>query len=319
LNEILTKEPGDRLAALELENAQLRQECARLQSLVSVLMDNNPDGIAIADPSAALTFNPSADALLGVAASNSGSADWSEKYGLRGADGQPYPIEELPLVRALRGEVSRDVPILCKTPQRPDGLWLAVSARPLAGGGAIAVFRDFSDRKRLEEDLAARNADLAAREAEKTQLIERLRVAVDELSTPVLEVWDDVLALPVVGVVDTQRSAQMVERLLAEVVAKRCKHVIVDLTGVEVIDTSTADRFIKMARAVELLGANCIVTGIQPAVAQTLVELGVEFGGLSTQRNLKRALEWCTARLSREQRDQQRSGDLAKRAAGSKR
>jgi rsbT co-antagonist protein RsbR len=137
---------------------------------------------------------------------------------------------------------------------------------------------------------------LARREEENRELIERLRVAVDDLSTPVLEVWDDVLTLPVVGIVDTQRSAQMTDRVLNEVVNSRARYVIVDLTGVAVIDTSTADRFLRLARAVQLLGARCIVTGIQPAVSQTLVELGVEFGVLETHRNLKSALAACIRR-----------------------
>ncbi|NJK31037.1 MAG: STAS domain-containing protein [Deltaproteobacteria bacterium] len=111
-----------------------------------------------------------------------------------------------------------------------------------------------------------------------------------------LELWDDVLALPIVGLVDTQRSAEMTERLLAEVARGRWQHVIVDLTGVELIDTSTADRFLKLARGVQLLGARCIVTGIQPGVARTLVELGVDFGALETHRSLKNALEVCIRR-----------------------
>lgn len=274
----------------------------RALTLNQVLMDSNPDGVAISDAAGNLTFNPMAESILGVKAQQgSGVAEWSSTYGLFLPEDQktPYPTERLPLVRALHGEVVRDVLVFCRTPDKPDGLWLSVTARPLESGGAIAVFRDVTDRKRLEDDLAQRNAELAARAAENAELIERLRMAVDELSTPVLEIWDDVLALPVVGVVDTQRSAQMVERLLGEVVARRSRFVIVDLTGVDVIDTSTADRFLKLARAVELLGAQCIVTGIQPAVAQTLVELGVEFAGLATQRNLKRALEVCMARLQR--------------------
>jgi rsbT co-antagonist protein RsbR len=113
----------------------------------------------------------------------------------------------------------------------------------------------------------------------------------------VLEVWDEVLTLPVVGVVDTERSAQMTERLLTEVVQSRCRFVIIDLTGVQLIDSSTADRIIKLSRSVQLLGAECILTGIQPAVAQTLVELGVEFSNVNTQRNLKRALQLCMRTL----------------------
>ncbi|HVJ93769.1 MAG TPA: STAS domain-containing protein [Labilithrix sp.] len=154
--------------------------------------------------------------------------------------------------------------------------------------------------KSLEADLAERNAELSSRADEHAQLVEQLRLAVDELSTPVLEVWRNVLVMPIVGVIDTERSGQMVERLLAELMRHGSRFVIVDITGVATVDTSTADRLIKMARSVELLGAECIVTGIQPSVAQTLVSLGVDFASLLTQRNLKHALELCIKRLASE-------------------
>jgi rsbT co-antagonist protein RsbR len=172
--------------------------------------------------------------------------------------------------------------------------------------GALRQLIEVHERVSLEQaqqleqalrDLEARNQALLEKERERLELIQRLRSAVDELSTPVLEVWDEVLTLPVVGVVDTERSAQMTERLLTEVVQTRCRFVIIDLTGVQLIDTSTADRIIKLARSVQLLGAECILTGIQPAVAQTLVELGVEFSQVNTQRNLKRALQLCMRSL----------------------
>lgn len=86
----------------------------------------------------------------------------------------------------------------------------------------------------------------------------------------------------------------------------------------DVIDTSTADRFIKMACSVELLGTQCIITGIQPAVAETLVEPGVEFSGLTTHRNLKRALEVCTAQLSREKKAETSARKAAKGQADKK-
>lgn len=143
----------------------------------------------------------------------------------------------------------------------------------------------------LERLVAERTRALSAKDAENQDLIRRLRAALEELSTPVLELWDDVLALPVVGVLDSQRSAEMTERLLAETARSQARVVIVDLTGVEVVDTATADRLIKLAQAVEMLGARCLVTGIQPAVAQTIVDLGVEFGKLRTLRNLKHALK----------------------------
>jgi rsbT co-antagonist protein RsbR len=222
---------------------------------------------------------------------------WSDRFGLFREDGKtPYPPAELPLARAMGGEVVRDGLIFSRTAEQPDGMWLQVSASPLGGGRAVAVFRDVTERKALEDSLAARNAELSEKAEENASLVKRLRLALEELSTPVLELGDDVLALPVVGVVDTQRSVQMSERLLNEVLARRARFVILDLTGVDVIDTSTADRLIKLARAVELLGAECLVSGIQPAVAETLIQLGVDFSRLNAQRNLKRALDLCLAK-----------------------
>ncbi len=269
----------------------------RNERLIGLLFDENVDGIAIASADGALEFNATATEILGLGADTSGPSEWTSRYGLFLPDGQtPYPTAELPLTRALGGETVRDVLVLSRTAAKPTGVWLSVSARPIEGGGALAVFRDVSAQRQLEDDLARRSAELARQSQANAELVQRLRVALDELSTPVLEVWDDVLALPVIGVVDTQRSALMTERVLAEVVAKKSKYVVVDLTGVEIVDTSTADRLIKLSRSVGMLGAECVVSGIQPAVAQTLIELGVELTGLFAQRNLKRALDYCISR-----------------------
>src|SRR6185369_2207114 len=119
--------------------------------------------------------------------------------------------------------------------------------------------------------------------------IERLRFAVDELSNPILEVWNDVLVMPIIGIMDSKRTSEMVQRLLNEVVRSQARYVIVDLTGVQIVDTKTADHLIKLVKKVELIGARCMLSGLQPAVAQTLVDIGVDFGKLSTLRNLKHA------------------------------
>ena len=162
------------------------------------------------------------------------------------------------------------------------------------------MFVENPTRRTLEEEVAKRNKDLLASESEKTELIARLRMAVQELSTPILELWEDVLALPVIGVVDSRRSAEMMERLLDEIVRSQSRFVIIDLTGVEVIDTSTADHFMKLVKAVGLIGARCVLTGIRPAVAQTLVDLDVNFGTLETLRNLKYGLRYCLRWLDAE-------------------
>ncbi len=286
------------IAELEQKVRELEDELARKSRLIDVLFSANPDGVVIAAPDGSLMSNVASQAMLNITPIDCPPEEWAVRYGCFRVDRvTPLASEELPLARSLmKGEVVDEEVLWIQTVELPQGAYITASSRPLPGGGALLITRDITEKRRLSDDLARRNAELASREEENRVLIERLRVAIDELSTPLLELWDDVLALPIVGIVDTQRSAEMTERLLTEVVRGRWKHVIIDLTGVELIDTSTADRFIKLARSVQLLGARCIVAGVQPAVAQTLVQLGTDFGVLETYRNLKSALVSCLRR-----------------------
>lgn len=135
--------------------------------------------------------------------------------------------------------------------------------------------------------------------------IKKQQIAIHELSTPILQIWDNVLALPVIGVVDTRRSVEIMEKLLGEIVNKQVQYVILDITGVEIVDTKTADHFIKVIKSAKLLGANCILTGIRPAVAQTLVEIGVDLSEIKTLRNLQAGLRECLRDM--EQKDLRRA------------
>lgn len=286
--------PSERPSALHPRIAELETKLAERRALLDLVFENNPDGICIAQPDGTLRVNPAGAAIMGsVDDTDRGRDEWATQYGLFEEDQKtPYPTAKLPLVRALttRESVVR-VPVFMRNARWKDGAWLDIDAHPLPGGGAIAIFRDVTRQRNVRTGLETKEAALAAAEKENKDLIDRLRVALDELSTPVLEVWKDTLVLPVIGVVDTQRSAQMTERLLAEVASRRARYVIVDLTGVEVLDTATADRFGSLARGVRMLGARCIVTGIQPAVAQTMVAMGVDLGGVETLRNLAHALD----------------------------
>ena len=137
---------------------------------------------------------------------------------------------------------------------------------------------------------------------EKLATIERQQEAIRELSTPVMEVWDGVLCLPVVGVIDSHRSGEMTESLLQAVVEKHAECVIIDITGIEVMDTRTADHFLRMARSVRLLGAQCVLTGINPAIAQTVVHIGVDLSGIRTHRSLRDGLrDWVRRRHTNRQ------------------
>lgn len=126
---------------------------------------------------------------------------------------------------------------------------------------------------------------------EKLATIEVQRAAIRELSTPIIEVWNGVLCLPVVGVLDTTRSADMTESLLSAIVEKKADCAIIDVTGIQVMDTGTADHFLRMARAVRLLGASCVLTGINPSIAQTMIHMGVDLSGVITHRSLRNALQ----------------------------
>ncbi len=114
--------------------------------------------------------------------------------------------------------------------------------------------------------------------------------ALRELSAPVIEVWEDVLVLPLVGTMDTQRAQEVTEALLQGVTDKDAQVAIIDITGLPVMDTATANHLLKTVRAVELLGASVIVTGVRPAIAQTIVSLGIDTSTLTTKARLSDGL-----------------------------
>jgi rsbT co-antagonist protein RsbR len=125
---------------------------------------------------------------------------------------------------------------------------------------------------------------------EKLATVEQQRAAIKNLSTPIIEVWQGVLCLPVVGVMDTARSAEMTSGLLQAIVEKGAKYAIIDITGIDVMDTRTVDHFIRMAKAIRLLGAECALTGLNPHIAQTIVQMGLELSDIVTHRSLRDAL-----------------------------
>ena len=120
--------------------------------------------------------------------------------------------------------------------------------------------------------------------------IERQREAIRTLTVPVIEVWKGVLCVPVVGVLDSMQASEVTSTLLNAVVAKKARFVVVDVTGIDVMDTRSADHFVRMARAVMLLGSTCALSGIRPAIAGTIVHLGVELGEVKTFRTMRDAL-----------------------------
>lgn len=141
---------------------------------------------------------------------------------------------------------------------------------------------DVTDRKETEATLA-----------EKLAIIQDQQDAIQRLSTPIIEVWEGVLTMPVFGSIDTRRAEQMMDILLQAIVRTRCRYVIIDLTGVDKVDTSTADHIIKIIRSVQLVGSKGIVVGIRPEVARIVVSIGVDLSSFTTLGNLREGLLFC--------------------------
>jgi len=128
---------------------------------------------------------------------------------------------------------------------------------------------------------------------QKLAVIESQQAAIHRLSSPVLEVWDGVLAVPMIGSFDDERRVSVMMSLLNAVTQRRARWVLLDLTGVDTVDTATADALVRLVRAVGLLGARCVISGIDPLVAQTMVSLEADLRGIVTASNLKTGLQHC--------------------------
>jgi rsbT co-antagonist protein RsbR len=113
-----------------------------------------------------------------------------------------------------------------------------------------------------------------------------------ELSTPVVKLWEGVVAVPLVGTLDSARAQVVMERLLQTLVDTGSPYAIIDITGVPAVDTQVAQHILKTVVAARLMGAECIISGIRPQIAQTIVALGIEFGDIATKSSLADALRY---------------------------
>ncbi len=129
------------------------------------------------------------------------------------------------------------------------------------------------------------------------ELLDRHKQAIEELSTPVITVWDGILALPLIGTIDTYRSRQIMDELLRKIASERAAIVLIDITGVPVVDTHVADHLIKTVRAAELLGARCMLVGVGPELSQTIVSLGVDLRSITCTADMRQGLSAAYRKL----------------------
>src|SRR5690606_17861839 len=160
----------------------------------------------------------------------------------------------------------------------------------------------------LQRILAAREKALADRDRmvselqDKLDIIAEQRLAIAALSTPIVQLWDEVLAVPIVGAIDGERTARLMGKLLDAILHNKARAASLDVTGVDAIDADTADNLIRIIRAVQLLGAHGVLSGIGPMVAQTIVDLGVDLTAIRTFSNLREALKACISAPGRRPR-----------------
>lgn len=124
----------------------------------------------------------------------------------------------------------------------------------------------------------------------REEVINRQQAEMLELSTPVVKLWDGILALPLIGTLDSARTQVVMESLLQRIVETESQVAIIDITGVPTVDTLVAQHLLKAVTALRLMGADCIVSGVRPQIAQTIVHLGVDLQGVTTKANLADAL-----------------------------
>lgn len=117
------------------------------------------------------------------------------------------------------------------------------------------------------------------------------KIALQELAAPLIPVFDKISVMPLVGTIDTERARQIMENLLQGVVKHRAEVVLIDITGVPVVDTMVAHHIIQAAEAVRLVGAKCLLVGIRPEIAQTIVNLGINLDQIITKNSLKKGIE----------------------------
>lgn len=207
---------------------------------------------------------------------------------VHGFDGEKWSgvrnaLEELSRSRAAQGSSAADTSVLVLAFKRP--LFAALQRR-------------LSDKAELVDTLWAVSSvvdkmaqwTVSTYQRSREEIIARQQQELLELSTPVIKLWDGVLAVPLVGTLDSSRTQLVMEALLQRIVESGAALAIIDITGVPTVDTLVAQHLLKTVTAIRLMGAECIVSGIRPQIAQTIVHLGIDLHGITTKATLADAL-----------------------------
>jgi rsbT co-antagonist protein RsbR len=166
--------------------------------------------------------------------------------------------------------------------------------RTEVGNDAARLFTEVSAASDLLDKLGLYSTEVHQQARE--EVISRQQMEMLELSTPVVKLWDGVVALPLIGTLDSARTNVVMESLLHQIVQTGSEIAIIDITGVPTVDTLVAQHLLKTVSAARLMGADCIISGIRPQIAQTMVHLGVDLSTVITKATMAEALRLALTR-----------------------
>ncbi|MEV6752414.1 STAS domain-containing protein [Streptomyces sp. NPDC051214] len=204
--------------------------------------------------------------------------------------------EQMSEVRALLMELSRNRARQGFSPTETAVSVFALKQvlEPVLQDGSVEEIRAFGRLSRVLDSLGLFTIETYTRTRE--ELISAQSEQLMELSTPVVRLWDGVIAVPLVGTLDSARTQVVMEKLLQALVDTGSEQAIIDITGVPAVDTQVAQHLLKTIVAARLMGAECTISGIRPQIAQTIVALGIEFDGIVTKASLADALKLALKR-----------------------
>ncbi len=193
-------------------------------------------------------------------------------------------LENVSRSRALQGFTSEETAIFIFSLKKP----LFTRIRRAASNNPESLAEATWETTELIDKLGMHT--VKAFQKSREEVINRQQEEMLELSTPVVKLWEGIIALPMIGTLDSARTQIVMESLLQRIVETGAEIAIIDITGVPTVDTLVAQHLLKTVTAIRLMGADCIISGIRPQIAQTIVHLGVELQGITTKANLADAL-----------------------------
>jgi rsbT co-antagonist protein RsbR len=202
-------------------------------------------------------------------------------------------LADLSRTRARQGFTPSDTAMFVFSLKEP----LIARLRAEIGMDADGLAQEIGNVSRLLDALGLYTVEVFQRS--RDEIIARQQQDMLELSTPVVSLWDGILALPMIGTLDSARTQVVMEALLQRIVERQAAVAIIDITGVPTVDTLTAQHLLKTITAARLMGAECIISGIRPQIAQTIVHLGVDLGGVTTKASLADAFRLALQRTGR--------------------